>query len=247
VPKPATTPFSPASLVWYAALFTGVAGLAGSITLLFHVMRAVMQVGGACGSDGQYQVAVACPDGVAPGILLAIFGGLIALGVTMLATWRTKAPSIVLLAWPGLFMSLGFNFLQDGISPADGSGAGVGSIICGVVFEVMGAVPLLFFVSIWRDQWRRRAPRSTARASAVPVVTQVEVASPAASTWVPTSGPLPADEPPEPPEPPVDDLDGGGDPRLVERLQQLADLHRGGDLTDAEFRAGKRAILAGEQ
>lgn len=247
-------PSQPGGPGWYVLLFVGTAGLAGAITLLFHVMRSVMDVGGSCGSNGQYRYAVPCPDGVAGATLLAIFGGLVSLAVTAMAAWRTHTRSIVMLAWPALFISLGVNFLQYGISPPDGSGVEIGLLVCGVVFELMGGVPLLIAASIWRD---RRKARSRPDAQLAQPAHAVAVSSPVSSRWVPTPGPLPSGPidagAPRPSgiadAPVVGDsatrsADGDDDPRLVERLQQLAELHRRGELTDAEFSAAKRAVLS---
>ena len=46
------------------------------------------------------------------------------------------------LAWPALFCSLGWNFLSYAFDPP-GGGFEVGALICGIVFWVMGAGPLI--------------------------------------------------------------------------------------------------------
>ena len=102
----------------------GVGGIALCITLVFLGMRAVMDVGGACADGGPYVSAQPCPDGVAAAMFLGIFG-LFGAGVLV---WRygsrIGAPfeSLPFLAWPALFCSLGWNFLQYGLfSPPEGS------------------------------------------------------------------------------------------------------------------------------
>jgi hypothetical protein len=46
------------------------------------------------------------------------------------------------LAWPGLFLSLGWNFLEFTFSPP-GGGLAWGWLICGVLFVLMGGLPLI--------------------------------------------------------------------------------------------------------
>jgi hypothetical protein len=44
----------------------------------------------------------------------------------------------------GPVLSLGWNFLDFGFDPADGGGTDAGLVFCGVLFFLMGGVPLLF-------------------------------------------------------------------------------------------------------
>jgi len=75
----------------------------------------------------------------------SIFLGLIALAIYAINTFSIN---LVLLAWPALFLSLGFNFFDYGISPPPefASGAEAGWIICGIVFVLMGGVPLVLLI-----------------------------------------------------------------------------------------------------
>jgi hypothetical protein len=71
-----------------------------------------------------------------------------------------------LLAWPALFLSLGWNFLEYGVDPPDGSANVVwGWLFCGVLFVLMGGLPLLFGISAALHGRESRASR--ARASLV--------------------------------------------------------------------------------
>ena len=98
-------------------LALGAAGTALCITLMYLGMRGVMDVGGACADGGPYVSAQPCPDGVAVAMVLASFGLFLFGGI---ATWYgsrvggiwTAAP---LLAWSGLFLALGWNFIDYGI------------------------------------------------------------------------------------------------------------------------------------
>ena len=132
-----------------AAFLVGMAGVAGSITVVLLGMRSVLDVGGQCASGGPYVIAVPCPDGTWT-LPLAVFAGL---GFVFLAvTGGTKIGGLYAmlpgLAWVGLFCSLGFNFLQWGIAPpadpsVDSSGGGIIFVLLGLMFEAMGIVPLI--------------------------------------------------------------------------------------------------------
>ena len=56
-------------------------------------------------------------------------------------------PSFVSLIWPALFLSLAYNFFDYGAR----GGVQGGWIVCGIVFALMGVVPLLWAVPhLWR-------------------------------------------------------------------------------------------------
>ena len=56
-----------------------------------------------------------------------------------------SAGALPLLAWTGLFASLGWNFLDYGLfnPPPEADGIVWGWVICGVMFEVMAFAPLV--------------------------------------------------------------------------------------------------------
>ena len=124
----------------------GVGGLALCITLVFLGMRAVMDIGGACADGGPYVSAQSCPDGSTPALLLGIFGlflfgGIAAVyGIRLGGIWAA-AP---LFAWSGLFLSLGWNFLDYGLFSPPGDETVIWSwLFCGVIFVAMGLAPLV--------------------------------------------------------------------------------------------------------
>lgn len=132
------------NLTWRDLPVVRVAGSAASwflfalsFGLLYQVSITVMQLGGSCASGGAYEIAVECPDNVAAFAPLSIFGGLIAVTIgvflargfgTPLSTW----------AWPILFIGLGSAFLLAFIFGQD-----VVGLIIGVMFVIMGLVPLV--------------------------------------------------------------------------------------------------------
>ena len=127
-------------------LLVAVAGLTACITLIYLGMRAVMDVGGACADGGPYVSAQPCPDGTPAAMLLGAFGlfGFGALGMASGARiggygW------LPLLAWTGLFATLGWNFLDYGlVNPPEGQGIEWGYVIPGVLFQLMAWVPVAF-------------------------------------------------------------------------------------------------------
>ena len=119
-----------------------------SLTVLFLGMRAVMDIGGSCGSGGPYEIARPCPGNVGALMPAAIWGGLIFAGLYVLVTMKYRVPSWVSLLWPALFLSLAYNFFDYGLRGRSVNG---GWIVCGVVFGLMGAVPLIWSLPhLWR-------------------------------------------------------------------------------------------------
>lgn len=235
-----------------AWLLVSAAGLAACITLLFLGMRAVMDIGGACASGGPYVSVRPCPDGIAAlmtvGTLgLFVFGGLgIWAGARLGGGWA----ALPFLAWPGLFLSLGWNFLEYGLRPpGDAPGPAIGWLFCGAVFVLMGAVPLWIAISA-RNELREEGGRAVASryfpprnrtASAAPAWRAAPVAPPTAETHPTAQGAVPAGPSAAAPE----TVDAESD--VVAKLERLADLRRRGDITNEEFEAAKRVLLADDR
>ena len=130
----------------------GIGGLALCITLVFLGMRAVMDVGGACADGGPYVSAQSCPDGSTPALLLGIFGLFLFGGIG--AVYGSRLGGIwgaaPLFAWSGLFLALGWNFLEYGLFNPPGDETVIwGWLICGVLFVAMGLAPLLGGVALF--------------------------------------------------------------------------------------------------
>ena len=203
------------------AYLLGIAGLSLSLTILWLSMRAVMGIGGACASGGPYIPAVECPDVVVALTPLSIFGLFIFGGLAVWGGASLGGPWVGLLffAWPALFLSLGWNFLEFGLRPPGGEPGELvwGWLFCAVVFGLMGGLPLAGVI------WGVREAASGGRAYAGGRV--VIQRKPNSLSTRMGSTPVP------------DDTD------VAARLERLARLHRAGDLTDAEFDAAKRATL----
>ena len=152
-----------------AVLVLGVAVAAGAaaITLLSLIMRSVTAIGGSCADGGPYVSAQPCPSGIGTALLLVFASALVCLVGGLWGAAVLKAPLPLLLAWPALFLTLGWNFLEDGFDPPMGEDTAVGYLICGVIFVLMGAGPLLLWIPVTRDDRRTRRARAAAPARSV--------------------------------------------------------------------------------
>lgn len=115
-------------------------GFALSFTLLVQAVFGLMTIGGSCASGGPYEIAVECPDSVALFAPLSIFMGLAAVGFGLFLSGGFGTP-VTTWAWPILFCGLGSMFLLAFFATGDPTG-----LIIGVVFEIMGLVPLVLEV-----------------------------------------------------------------------------------------------------
>ncbi len=102
-----------------------------SFTTLYLTAFTVMSLGGFCASGGPYQIEVECPANVLAFTPWNIFGGLLAVVVSVLFAQGFGTP-LVLWAWPILFTGLSVPFFY---SAAYGAW---GNAIVGVMFAVMG-------------------------------------------------------------------------------------------------------------
>jgi hypothetical protein len=128
----------------------GLGGMAMCLTLMFLGMRAVMDIGGACADGGPYVSAHPCPDGTSAALMLGMLGLFLFGWISMVYGGRLGGiwGSVPLLAWTGLFGSLGWNFLDYGLfnPPLEADGIIWGWVICGATFEVMAFAPLLLLL-----------------------------------------------------------------------------------------------------
>lgn len=230
---------APPSSVRIALSVIGFAGIAAGITIVWRGMRAVMDVGGVCGSGNTALTLVQeCPDGLGLVMPLGIFMGLIGLGLHVVCAPK-GGPRPWTLAWPALFLSLGWNFLDYGFNPPDRSGVVAGWLVPGVIFMLMGGLPLLAVLG-WKPMRdgltgaAQRGPRmftGTGGVTRRQVESMIDVANRAAHA-APMATPVPAA--------------AAGDPDdMVAALERLAELHRSGALDAAEYRAAKDRILGG--
>jgi hypothetical protein len=135
-------------------LFHGtIFAVAFCITCLYHGMRGVMRLGGMVASGGPYAIAHPAPSWV----WVMPFSIMIGMACFFLNLFSGNEDEVNLmpLAWPGLFLSLGWNFLEFTFNPP-GGGLAWGWLICGVAFVLMGGLPLLLAFKMVRDKIRSR-------------------------------------------------------------------------------------------
>jgi hypothetical protein len=243
----------------YVGTFLSLAAFCCALTWLYLGMRSVMEIGGSCASGGPYEIAQPCPEGVPLLMLGGIFGGLITLALFVMFSSRLGGDYAGLgaYAWPALFLSLGWNFFEFGFDPPGQEGVVWGWLFCGVLFFLMGGLPLLAIAkpsSLRKTFWPADAPRdafgktaapaaSLATAVAAPLGASLKlrrrdgaVGRPGAPGYeggarvVPASASVAA--------PP----DGDG---VVDQLERLAALRDRGAIDDEEFERAKRAVLGG--
>jgi hypothetical protein len=108
-----------------------------SFTGLFQTSGIVIGLGGYCASGGPYVIETECPEAVVIFAPLGIFGMLIAVGLALFFA-RSFGTPLFLWAWPILFVGLGGQFIVGAI----GGQAIVTNILIGLMFVVMGVIPL---------------------------------------------------------------------------------------------------------
>ena len=135
----------PAPILGYLIFFIGMVMVAYGISALWLGMRDVMDVGGYCAEGGPYEIRQTCPDRAELLMFTGIPVGVIGLFVAMIGGAKAAkgAAGLLLLGWPALFLSLGYNFIDYAINPPEGMEGTVGWWVCGVLFMLMGAPALL--------------------------------------------------------------------------------------------------------
>ena len=213
MPGPSTKVPNRRDVAW---LLVGVTGLSACITLVFLGMRAVMDIGGACADGGPYVSANPCPAGIGLVMTVAFPAGF---GFGWLTGWAGNRvggyAGLPLLAWPALFISLGWNFLEYGlVSPPPGEAVVWGWLIPGILFVLMGGVPLVLVLR-WRSEFRSDGgARFAQRAQMLRAAARARASA---------------------------GREGNGD--LVGELERLAALRASGDLSETEFEAAKAALI----
>lgn len=192
---------------------------------MYLAMRAVMLVGGFCAEGGPYEIRQHCPKGVVGFMFGGIWGGAIMIGIYLWQTSKHHVPSLIYLAWPALFLSLGWNFLYFGLNPPGSEGVAWGWLVCAIAFAVMGGLPLLLIKPILRPFFSDDAdppPKHPFEGGAILGLRRDSGSS--LVTDVST----------------VEGREGS----VTDQLERLAALHRSGDIDDTEYEAAKRRILS---
>ena len=220
----------------YVGAFLSLAGLACGLTWLYLGMRSVMEVGGACADGGPYVTAQPCPAGVPLAMIGGIFGGLACLGLFLWCSSRLGGSygTLALWAWPALFLSLGWNFLEFGLDPpGEDSGLVWGWLFCAVLFLLMGGLPLLGLATPKALRSMLWPPDPDPFAAARPAPVGVPLGATLRLNGSPSSSAPPAPAPP------------AGDGDVVAQLERLAALRDRGALDASEYERAKKAVLDG--
>lgn len=233
-------------------LLVSLAAVTACLTLLFLGMRAVMAIGGTCAQGGPFEIASPCPKGIPLVMIGSIWGGLIFAGVYIWQATRAKVPSFAGFLWPALFLSLGWNFFEFAFRASnDDQGLAWGWIVCGVLFAIMGGIPLLIAT---QTLFGRRSHRLGSIAN---IGGSIQMAASGLSAFRQLRKSMPDMMKamregmaawPQAPGSAVPPGTGGspfvGTPEnLVTVLAKLGELHRSGALSDAEYQAAKSAVL----
>jgi hypothetical protein len=224
------------------AVFIALAAASACMTLLFLGMRSVMEIGGSCAEGGPYVPVRPCPKGIPLVMIGGIWGGIIFLGLYVWRGFRAGAPSFIALAWPALFLSLGWNFLEFGLNPPGDGGPVWGWLICAFFFALMGGLPLIAILpAMFRSLTGRQEPLGATAAGAA-LRTQIK----AAAKWKPSTGSAPASSSASSrttsqrsEETETEDV--------VSALERLQKLRSEGALSEDEFRAAKKKVLEEER
>ena len=137
-------------ILFYFTIF----GVAFCISCLYHGMRPIMRLGGMVASGGPYAIAHPAPHWVWI-MPLSIIIGMICFFLNLFSSADIDGINLMPLAWPGLFLSLGWNFLEFTFNPP-GGGLAWGWLICGVVFVLMGGLPLFLAFKPAREKIKSR-------------------------------------------------------------------------------------------
>jgi len=156
---------------------------------LFQTSGIVIGLGGYCASGGPYVIETECPEAVVIFAPLGIFGMLIAVGLALFFA-RSFGTPLFLWAWPILFVGLGGQFIVGAI----GGQAIVTNILIGLMFVVMGIIPLWwsirtgpqpFFIGMANVRAQPFSYRDTGRkAHFGPVRPEGELVPPTPLDWV---------------------------------------------------------------
>jgi len=130
-----------------------IVGVAFAISMLYQAMRPIMRLGGMVASGGPYAIAHPAPTWVWVMPVSILFG--MACFFLNLFSGRSEEVNLMPLAWPGLFLSAGWNFLEFTFNPP-GGGFAWGWLVCGVLFVLMGGLPLFLAFKPACEKFRSR-------------------------------------------------------------------------------------------
>jgi hypothetical protein len=141
--------------------FLSVGGFVCCLTTLYLAMRGVMRLGGFVASGGPYAIAHPAPTWVWL-FPASIFAGMFFIILNQINGRHIGGLNLLLLMWPLVFISLGYNFIDFAFHPPEGQTAVWAWLVCGVFFWLMGGAPVLLWIfSILRARRNRQFPSQT--------------------------------------------------------------------------------------
>ncbi len=136
-------------ILFYFTIF----GAAFSVCTLYQAMRPIMRLGGMVASGGPYAIEHPAPSWVWI-MPVSILLGMACFFINLFGS-DPDGVNLMPLAWPGLFLLCGWNFLEFAFNPP-GGGFAWGWLVCGIVFVLMGGLPLLLAFKPARDKIKFR-------------------------------------------------------------------------------------------
>jgi hypothetical protein len=154
--------------------------------------------------------------------------GIIFAAVYVWQTLRNGIPNFAGFLWPALFLSLGYNFFDFGLDPPGGGGLEWGWLICGIVFALMGGLPLLIVLPATFNAMKGKTPDVGSFAGSP--VRALSLAKKVASSASRLD---------------VDDIVGkvATSDDIVSNLERLDKLYRSGALDARQYEAAKQKVL----
>jgi hypothetical protein len=118
-------------------------GFVFCLTCLYLAMRGIMRLGGMVASGGPYAIEHPAP-GWAWIFPVSMLTGAVFIGLNAFTSRRVGGLSVLALSWPAAFLALGWNFLDFAFNATRGHGLVWGWLVCGIVFVLMGGLPLIY-------------------------------------------------------------------------------------------------------
>jgi hypothetical protein len=156
------------------------------------------------------------------------------------------------LTWPALFLSLGYNFWDYGLNPPGVNAPDIvwGWIICGMLFFLMGGLPLLAF--LWTPAGRQSLIWDDAPATPPRGIATIGTATRSAVEKVKPAARSVRDRTRSKPQysgavkAPAGSSRGAPADDVADDLERVATLYRNGELTVDEYQSAKRRIIEGD-
>jgi hypothetical protein len=147
-------PFSAFAVQMLVHLFS-LFGFVFCLTCLYLAMRGIMRLGGMVARGGPYAIAHPAP-GYAWIFPVSMLTGAVFIGINAFTSRRVGGLSVLALSWPAAFLALGWNFLDFAFNATRGHGPVWGWLVCGVVFVLMGGLPLIYVAQGALNALRRK-------------------------------------------------------------------------------------------